>query len=517
MRIERTKNASRNMVFGIILKVYQIIVPFLMRTAMIYLMGVQYTGLNSLFTSVLQVLNLAELGVGTAMVFSMYKPIAEDDDVQICALMKLYRLYYRIIGLVIAVVGGFLTPFIPHLIHGSVPPNINIYVLYLLNLSATVLTYWLFAYRNSIFDAYQRIDMINKVTLITNTIQYVIQFFVLWEFHDYYLYVIALLFSQVLNNVLIAIQSKRMYPQYNPVGDVSKEERREINHRIRDLFTSRVGGVIVNSADTIVISAFLGLKTLTIYQNYFYIITALIGIVNVAFQASTGGIGNSLILETKDKNFNDLKKFTLFVSWIATICSCCLLCLFQPFMKLWVGSKLLLPFSAVICLVVYYYVYEINQLINTYKDAGGIWHVDRFRPLVTALANLGMNLSMVQFWGIYGIMLSTVLSMLIVGMPWLFHNLFTTLFERFRFKEYFSCIIRYVVVAIIAVCLCVFVCHYINMNLVLTIIIRGIICVVLSNIIFILFNFRSKEFDECLTLIETMTKNKVKFRRHKIN
>lgn len=498
------------MVFGIILKVYQIIVPFLMRTAMIYLMGVQYTGLNSLFTSVLQVLNLAELGVGTAMVFSMYKPIAEDDDVQICALMRLYKIYYRIIGLVIAIVGGILTPFIPHLIHGSVPSGINIYILYILNLSATVLTYWLFAYRNSIFDAYQRIDVINKVTLITNTIQYAIQFFVLWEFHNYYMYVIALLFSQVMNNILIAIQSKRMYPQYDPVGIVSKEEKTEINHRIRDLFTSRVGGVIVNSADTLVISAFLGLRMLTVYQNYYYILTALIGIVNVAFQASTAGIGNSLILETQEKNFNDLKKFTLFVSWIATICSCCLLCIYQPFMKLWVGPKLLLPFSAVVCMVIYYYVFEINQLINTYKDAGGIWHVDRFRPLVTAIANLCMNLIMVQFWGIYGVLLSTVLSMVIVGMPWLFHNLFTTLFEKNKFKEYFYIVLKYSFVAILSSVLCILICKFIDGNLVMTIILRGIICIIFSNIIFILFSYRDNEFVECIEMIEKISKYKIK-------
>ena len=113
MRIERTKNATRNIIFGIILKAYQILVPFIMRTAMIYFLGVQYLGLNSLFTSVLQVLNLAELGVGSAMIFSMYKPIAENDETTICALMKMYKIYYRFIGLIIAIVGGVLTPFIP--------------------------------------------------------------------------------------------------------------------------------------------------------------------------------------------------------------------------------------------------------------------------------------------------------------------------------------------------------------------------------------------------------------------
>ena len=144
MKIERTKNASRNIAFGITLKLYQIIMPFIMRTVMIYFMGVQYLGLSSLFSSILQVLNLVELGVGNALVFSMYKPIVEDDTEKICALMKLYRKYYRVIGLVIAAIGLVLTPFVPYLVKNDLPDGLNIYVLYLMNLGATVLSYWLF-------------------------------------------------------------------------------------------------------------------------------------------------------------------------------------------------------------------------------------------------------------------------------------------------------------------------------------------------------------------------------------
>ena len=129
--MNKTKNAMRNIIFGMGLRIYQIIVPFLMRTAMIYLMSVEYLGLNSLFTSILQVLNLAELGVGSAMVYSMYKPIVDKDTSTICALLNLYKLYYRFVGLVIAVIGLLLTPFIPKLISGEVPNNINIYILYL--------------------------------------------------------------------------------------------------------------------------------------------------------------------------------------------------------------------------------------------------------------------------------------------------------------------------------------------------------------------------------------------------
>ena len=173
MRIERTKNATRNIVVGMILKIYQLLVPFVIRTVMIHMLGMEYLGLNSLFTSILQVLNLAELGVGSAMVFSMYKPIAEDDSATINDLMRLYQFYYRIIGIIILTVGIIITPFIPKLIKSDIPSGLNIYILYYLNLGATVISYWLFAYKNCLLTAHQRSDVISKLTIITNTVMYV--------------------------------------------------------------------------------------------------------------------------------------------------------------------------------------------------------------------------------------------------------------------------------------------------------------------------------------------------------
>ena len=152
MKLERTQNAKRNIATGLPLKLYRTLMPFIMRTALIYLLGAQYLGLSSLFTSILEVLNLAELGVGSAMVYSMYKPIVEDDDATICALMNLYKKYYRIIGLMVLAAGLVLLPFVPSLIHGDVPQDINVRVLYLMYLGTTVLSYWLFAYKNSLLQ-----------------------------------------------------------------------------------------------------------------------------------------------------------------------------------------------------------------------------------------------------------------------------------------------------------------------------------------------------------------------------
>ena len=504
-KIERTKNATRNIIFGVILRAYQIIVPFLMRTAMIYLMGVQYLGLNSLFTSVLQVLNLAELGVGSAMIYSMYRPIAEDDNTTICALMKLYRTYYRLIGLIIAVVGCILTPFIPKLISGDIPQGINIYILYLLNLGATVLSYWLFAYKNSILQAHQRTDIVSKVTLITNTIQYVLQLFVLWIFKNYYLYVIVMLVTQALTNIVTAIMADKIYPQFKPKGELHKEEIHQINQKIRDLFTAKLGGVVVGSADTIVISAFLGLTTLAVYQNYYFIMNSICGFITVIFSAITAGIVNSLVTESSEKNYNDFKKFTFIICFILCICCCCFVGLYQPFMKLWVGKKFMLSFSFVILFCILFYCLELAMVWATVKDAAGLWHSDRFRPLIGACANLIMNIVLVQVIGLYGIILSTVFSYIFISMPWLIHNLFKFLYNE-SLKVYLKDLSMYILVAILATTITTIICRKITFVGIFELVFKGIISIIIPVSIEILCYRKKEEFKESIKLVKKMLK-----------
>lgn len=508
-KIERTKNATRNIIFGVILKLYNIVIPFFMRTAMLYLLGVNYLGLNSLFASILQVLNLAELGVGSAMVYSMYKPIVDDDRKKICALMKLYKLYYRIIGFIIAILGLMLLPFIPKLISGDVPSNINIYILYILNLGATILSYWLFAYKNCLLDAHQRVDINSKIDFIITTIQYSLQFIVLLYIKSYYIYLIVALFTQVMRNIITAIIVNKMYPKYEASGKLDKGEVKVINNRVKDLFTSKIGGVIVNSSDNIVISTFLGLNMLAIYQNYVFILNSIIMIVGIIFSSCMAGIANSIILETKEKNFNDLNKFTFIIAWIAGFCACCLLVLYQPFMKIWVGQEYELEFNIVICLCIYYFIYEINQLLCMYKDAAGIWHEDRFRPLVTAFVNLGMNLILVKFIGIYGVILSTVLSTLFIGMPWLLHNLFTILFERKQFESYVKKLLLYIGTTILSCSITYYICTLIHFSNLLELILKGVVCCILPNIIFFFVYKKMPEFKQTVQLADKITKKKL--------
>ncbi|MBM6810018.1 polysaccharide biosynthesis protein [Faecalitalea cylindroides] len=507
MRIERTKNATRNIVFGTVLKLYQIILPFFMRTIMVYTLGVEYLGLNSLFTSILQVLNLAELGVGSAMVFSMYKPIVDEDKITICALMNLYKWYYRIIGGVVLVIGLILTPFIPNLINGEIPSDINVYILYLLNLFATVLTYWLFAYKNSILHAHQRTDVVSKVTICTDTFKYIFQIAALFILHNYYYYVIVILLTQILTNIATAMASQRLYPQYNAVGKLSKGNIKEINGKIKDLFTAKLGGTIVNSADTIVISAFLGLTTLAVYQNYYFIMVSLIGFITILLNSCTAGIGNSILMESEEKNYNDFKIFAFMQIWVAGICVCCLLNLYQPFMIFWMGEKNLLSFGCVILLCIYFYLYITNQFFCTYKDAAGIWHEDRFRPLVGAIVNLSLNIILVRYIGIFAIILSTVISYLMITTPWLIYNLFTILFKR-SYMEFLKNFFYYSLVVFLAAVVTYTLSSIFDEATIICLVIRFIISFLLSNIIFLLILGRCEEFNGAIDMFNRITKGK---------
>ncbi len=513
MRIERTKNTIKNVKIGLFLKIFQMIVPFLMRTAMIYFMGVQYLGLNSLFASILQVLNLAELGVGNAMVFSMYKPIAEDNTKTICALMVLYRKYYRLIGLVIGIVGLLLTPVVPMLISGAIPDELNVYVLYLLNLGATVLTYWLFAYKNCLLQAHQRVDVASLITMATYALQGVVQLVILLMYKNYYLYVIVALATQAINNVVTALVTTKMYPHYRPKGTLDKAEVAGINQKIRDLFTGKIGTVVLKSSDSIIISAFLGLTVLAVYQNYYFIVASVIAVIEILLSSMMAGLGNSYILESKEKNYKDLEKFSFMFLWLIGVCTCCFLGMYQPFMELWTGKEFMLEFGAVICFAAYFFVYTLNRLLNVYKDAAGLWHEDRLRPLVTAMVNLLLNLLMVKDWGVYGVLLSTVLSMVFVGMPWVIHNLFHLFFDRSMMRSYIIQVLRQFLLTAISGLLVSLLCAQICVTPWLRLLICAAVSCVIPNVLFFICLRKEEQFHASICFVDQITKQKLNLKR----
>ena len=232
MKLNKTKNTIRNLICGIINKLAITIIPFIIRTVIIKKLGSEYLGLSSLFTSILQILNLTELGFSSAIVYSMYKPIANNDKTTVCALLKLYKKIYSFIGIIILILGLMLLPFLNRLINGDVPNDINIYILYLIYLINTVLSYFLFAYKTSLLNAFQRNDIISNVNTVLHIIQSIAQLILLLVYKNYYLYVIIQPIITIFNNLICAIVVRKKYPEYKPEGKVNKEIKKDLRKKV---------------------------------------------------------------------------------------------------------------------------------------------------------------------------------------------------------------------------------------------------------------------------------------------
>ncbi len=391
-------------------------------------------------------------------------------------------------------VGLILLPFIPKLIHGNIPSDINIYVLYLMNLAATVFSYWLFAYRNSLFTAHQRNDILSIISIIINSLMYVTQIILLYAFKNYYYYLSATILFQILANIVTAIYSKKYYPEYDPAGTLPVEEKKVINKKIRDLFTAKIGGIVNHSADSIVISVFAGLKLLAIYQNYYCITSAVMAMFAIFFGSLTAGLGNYLITENEEGKRRLLNNLNYVIFIFLNFCCCSLVCLYQPFMELWVGKENLLPNEYIFLFALYLYAETVPRLLIVFKDAGGIWESDRFRPFSSAIFNLSLNIILFPYIGLYGVILSTVFALMFVSYPWVICNLNKYMFN-INIKKYLKNTFFYSLVLTLCLFLTYKICSNLPLNnsLLLTLLYRLIICLILPNLIFISFFIKKEE------------------------
>ena len=509
MSESRIKSASRSIVWGIINKVIAIILPFATRTVMIYVMGMEYVGLGSLFSSVLQVLSFAELGIGSALVFSMYKPMAENDDKKICQLLNFYRKTYRIIGSVIFGVGIIIMPFIKLLIKGDVPADINIYILFGIYLLNNVIGYFMYAYKQSLLTASQRVDIVSKIAMILQLISGIVQIVLMVTTKNYYMYAVILPLTTLFNNILVGFVTDKMFPQYKCTGDLDKHELNEIKLKVGGMVFQKIGGIVLSSVDTLVISSFLGLTQLALYQNYYYIFTALNGFFAVIQQAMIPSIGNEIALNDVKTNYKEFKKFNFIYVLIVSWCTVFLMCLYQPFMQLWVGTKNMFGIDMVLLFVAYFFVFKWCDMLYIYQDACGLWWDTRFVPFIASLVNLVVNIALVKLIGLPGILISTIVSIAFIYDIGYARVIFNTYFKRVRhgLSRFWRRQFFYFISTAIVVVITYFICSFIKLNsFLLTLIINAIICAVVPAICFIVFYCWLPEFKGALELVRRIIK-----------
>lgn len=496
MRLDRIKNSLRNIFWGIMNKFIMLLFPFFLRTILIRSLGADFLGLNSLFTSILTVLNLAELGFSSAVVFNMYKPIADDDTNTICALMLYYKKAYHVIGMCVIVIGGILIPFLPYLINGEYPQSINISLLYVLFLTNSSVSYFLFAYKNCILTAYQREDIISKINIILKTFMYILQILALLIFHNYYLYVIAMIICTIVTNIVTSHYSSKIYPQYKCKGQLSEKKKRCIKQNIKGLMIGKVCMVSRNSFDSIFLSLFLGLKTVAIYGNYYYIMSSISGILIILVTSLGAGIGNSIATETVEKNYHDMNIFTFIYAWISGWCTACLFCMFQPFMEIWMGKDMLFPKIDVILICLYFYSLTMGDVRSQYSSAAGLFWENRKYVLGETLLNIALNFILGKYFGVHGIITATIISILGVNFLWGSSILFKYYFKEYDVWNFYKNHLKYFFITIMTSCITFFLASIIDINMYINFFVTAFVCCVFPSLIFYVLYRKSDEFEQ---------------------
>lgn len=494
MKTERAKNAKRNVLFGMVNRGINLFLPFAVRTAFMYTLGLEYLGLSSLFTSILTVLNLTELGVGSAIVYHMYKPIAEDDEETLCALLNYYRKVYKVIGIVVLAAGLLLIPFLPMLIKGGYPADINLSVLYVLYLIDTVSSYLLFAYYNSLLNAFQRNDITSNIGSGITIFRYLLQAFVLFAFRNYTLFIVVIPITTIISNIATAIVARKLYPQYTCRGDISIETKKDIGVKVRGMLITKIQAVTRNSFDSIFISAFLGLWISAIYSNYYYIMSNIVAVMFIIIASITSGIGNSVASESVEKNYADMNKINFIYMWISGWCTICLACLYQPFMRLWAGAEKMFPVSVMLLFCIYFYVLKIGDIRGVYFEVNGLWWENRYKAIAESVSNIVLNYFLGKYFGVYGILLATILTIVIINFGYGSRIVFQYYFGLDKLPEYYYRNLIYLVMTLISGGLTYICCSFLKNETIIAFIGKMCICVIVPNIVYLALYFRNKDF-----------------------
>lgn len=451
MNRSRGKAAVVNSSVATFSQIVLILMQFIARTIFIHELGEQYLGLNGLFTNLLNMLNLAELGIGSAITFSLFEPIFKEDKRQVAAIMHLLRKWYRIIAAVVFVGGLILVPFIPYLIHNSAFSNWQLYIFFVLALSGTVSTY-LLSYKRTLLIADQ-LGYINTLnTVAYSVVQQTLQIVFLVIYPNFYVYLIIQVLSNLISNYNISRVVDRRYPFLNETDDpVDPSILSYFRKNVVGMISAKLGGIVVNSTDNILISYFMGLADVGKYANYTLITTGLTSVLTQAVTAVSSSIGNLAVSKRKRqevKVFNQYFSITVLVSLLMSVG---LASFSTAFIHLWIGSKYLLGTLTVFLIAFNFLLQSIRQALISYSNSYGLYWQQRYKPIFESAVNLIISIILIKYThlGISAVLIGTIASNLFVNYWW--EPL--AVFKYGFFRPVSGFLAKYAVVIFVSACL----------------------------------------------------------------
>lgn len=485
----RSKKSARNILSGVICKLLLMIMAFITKTIFIRLLGVEYNGINGLYSNILSILALSELGVGNVLTFTLYNALKNNDQLKVCSLVYYFKKIYSIIAAVILVIGITLVPLLNYIVNSSISQNevVLYYLLYLLNSSVSYIA----VYKTTVIIADQNGYISNVCDAVITFMMYGAQIIYLLVFHDFLGYLIIQLICTIGKNFLLSKIADRLYPYLKEMKpNKNLVEKNQIFTNIKATFLYKISGVILNNTDNILISIIVGTVYVGHYSNYYMIlsyIVALIGIFITGFMASLGNLNAENNMESSYVIFNIL---LLIFSFIGAIIACCFINCMQSFVALWLGNKNIMPFTWVIVIVFNIYLEEIMNPVWIFRETMGLFQQVKYLMLITAGLNLVLSIVFGNWWGVPGILLATSISKLLSQYLYEPRLLFKEKFKCNSVKNFFAFQSKQVIVCLIAIMLSYILCGFIGTGL-LGLIFRAIISCIIAVVCVLLFNFNS--------------------------
>ena len=497
----RTEKSIKNVIFSMLANVVGMLLGFGLQAIFVRTLKAEYLGINGLFSNIFSLMAIAEFGLVNALIYSLYKPVAEDDKEKICTLLKFYKKLYNIIAVIIFAISMGIMIFLKYIV-GEVTIPENIYFIYFLFVIDIVASY-LITYKRSIIYANQKTYVISIVHILYLIFMNSFQAIILLRTNNFILFLAIKVVFRILENVIINIIVNKMYPwiREKNIAQLEKEEENSIIKKIRGLLFYKIGSAVVSATDNITISTFLGVVTVGLYYNYNIILAAVNQLFSQAFNAITSSIGNLLVEEkSKERYYDVYKRIYFFNSWVYGISSCIICVVMSPFIKIWVGEEYLLPNTVLVIVVLNFYIQGIRKTYMIFKEAAGIFYEDRYYSLIEAGLNIIVSIILVKLIGLPGVFLGTIIG----ALPVLLYDYPIIVYKKIFNKNIWSYLkenslflIINIVITIVVYLICSAVTFESN---IIQLIVDLLISCVIYNILFILFLFRTNEFRYYLEL-----------------
>ncbi len=504
----KKKNAIINVAVSILFKFLMLAADVIIVRFIIKFAGNQINGLNSLFKSIIGVLSLAELGMGTAITYCMYKPIADGDTQKIVALYCLFKKIYLCVGLVILGLGLVITPFLPFFASGYTM-DANIYVCFLLTLASTVLSYT-YSSGLSLINAYKKNYITTALSSGTTLLCYICQILVLYFTGNYYIYLTVHICTNFVLLILTKLYNRKHYKEIvTQKAQIDPQTKKDVSKNVGAMFMHKLGSVLVSTFDSLIISTFISVTVLGYYSNYITIASALNALLCLCFSPLTSIIGHEAV--TNKDNLNKIFRIMLFINFsLGIVFFMGYFAIINPLITLFYGKGLLLDNATIIVITVNYFVTFMRQTIQLFRNAQGIFYYDRWKPFFEGVTNLVLSIICVKFIGLYGVILATIFTNLTINYTIEPHVLFKYGFNKKASGYYLR---TYGLVAVFAVCLIIYILLPLPTvsNLFVQILINGFTSVAIAIIpVIIYFLVDVKMRKELVNMIKNWLKKKPK-------